>query len=193
MPVENGREAIFTIGHSTREFGDFVKMLQGHAITLLVDIRTIPRSRHNPQFNKETIGKALGAQKIGYLHMEELGGLRKARHDSINTGWRNASFRGYADYMQTGDFEAGIEKLILLGKKEKVAIMCAEGNPFRCHRSLVADALVTKGVMVMHISSPASASAHVVTKFAKVHGTRVTYPGTGIAATDKKLAKLAGD
>ncbi|HQT45431.1 MAG TPA: DUF488 family protein, partial [Candidatus Micrarchaeota archaeon] len=111
----------------------------------------------------------------------------------INTGWRNASFRGYADYMQAGEFETGIEKLILLGKKERVAIMCAEGNPFRCHRSLVADALLARDVGAMHISSPASASAHVMTKFAKVRGIKVTYPGTGKKAADKKQARLEAD
>ncbi|MFA5105968.1 MAG: DUF488 domain-containing protein [Candidatus Micrarchaeia archaeon] len=168
--------AIFTIGHSTRDLAEFEKILLGHSISLLVDIRTIPRSRHTPQFNREGLEKALPRLGIGYLHMEELGGYRKASRDSINTAWRNASFRGYADYMQTGEFAAGIERLITLAKGQKTAIMCAEGNPFRCHRSLVADALEARGVKVMHISGASSASPHAMTKFALVKGKKVSYP-----------------
>ncbi len=171
------KETIFTIGHSTRDIGKFADMLRSHGVTMLADIRTIPRSKHNPQFNKDLLGESLKGFKIGYVHMQELGGLRKAKPDSINTGWRNASFRGYADYMQTQEFKNGLEKLIELGREKKVAIMCAEGSPFRCHRSLVADALAARGIKVIHISSTVNESPHTITRFAKVDGGTVTYPG----------------
>ncbi len=169
---------VYAIGHSTRPLDKFVEILQAHEIALLVDIRTIPKSRHNPQFNAESLETELPKNKIAYRHMKELGGLRHASKDSINTGWENASFRGYADYMQTDEFANAVESLIRLANEHRLAIMCAEGNPFRCHRSLVADALTVRGVQVLHISSRKTAKEHVLTPFAKVDGTRVTYPGT---------------
>jgi uncharacterized protein (DUF488 family) len=168
---------IFAIGHSTRRLSEFVSILQAHSVNLLVDIRTIPKSRHNPQFNQDFLRKKLQAKNIRYVHLKELGGLRYAAKDSVNKGWRNPSFRGFADYMQTEAFSEGLRKLIELGKEKKVAMMCAEGNPFRCHRSLVADALTIRKVKVFHISSRTSAREHVLTKFAVVKGKKITYPG----------------
>ena len=167
---------IYAIGHSTRTVDDFIDILAAHGISLLVDIRTIPKSRHNPQFNEEALRKAVEHRGIAYRHCEELGGLRKAKKDSLNTGWKNASFRGFADYMQTREFASAIRRLMELGKSQRTAIMCAEGNPFRCHRSLVADALTVRKVRVFHISSKTSAREHTITPFAKVDGTKITYP-----------------
>ncbi|HET8719752.1 MAG TPA: DUF488 domain-containing protein [Candidatus Nitrosotenuis sp.] len=167
---------IFAVGHSTREIKSFLELLKAHSIDLLVDIRTIPRSRHNPQFNEENLKKALKDNTIDYIHLTGLGGLRHPHKDSINYGWRNASFRGFADYMQTEEFESSLEELIDLGKKHVVAIMCAEGNPFRCHRSLVADALLARHIKTLHISSVKSSREHALTPFAKVENHKITYP-----------------
>jgi uncharacterized protein (DUF488 family) len=168
---------IYAIGHSTRTLEQFIEILKAHEITLLADIRTIPKSRHNPQFNEESLSRELPQAGIAYRHLKELGGLRHASKGSINTGWENAGFRGYADYMQTREFVGALRDLMRLARGERVAIMCAEGNPFRCHRSLVADALTVRGVRVLHISSRQRAREHTLTPFAKVDGTRVTYPG----------------
>jgi uncharacterized protein (DUF488 family) len=167
---------IYAIGHSTRSLEDFIEILQAHGITLLADIRTVPKSRHNPQFSQESLAQELPRHGIQYRHIKELGGLRHASKDSVNTGWENASFRGYADYMQTQEFQVALTGLIELAHKDRVAIMCAEGNPFRCHRSLVADALTVRGVSVLHISSRKSAKEHRLTPFAHVEGTQITYP-----------------
>jgi uncharacterized protein (DUF488 family) len=167
---------ILTVGHSTRPLGDFVELLKSHGVQRVVDVRTIPRSRHNPQFNRETLSAALRKAKIGYVHLAKLGGLRHASRDSINTGWRNASFRGFADYMQTADFKAGLARLIELAKKKLTAIMCAEAVPWRCHRSLIADALLGRGIPVEHILSGARLQPHKLTPFAVVHGKKITYP-----------------
>lgn len=167
---------IYAIGHSTRPLEKFIEILQAHGVTRLADIRTIPQSRHNPQFNRESLESELPKAGIQYQHLKELGGLRRAAKASINTGWENAGFRGYADYMQTREFASAIRNLMAIAKGERVAIMCAEGNPFRCHRSLVADALTVRGVRVLHISSRKSARGHRLTPFARVEGTQVTYP-----------------
>ena len=143
---------------------------------LLADVRTMPRSRHNPQYNGDVIDKALAAAGIAYRHLPDLGGLRKPRKDSINMGWRNESFRGYADYMQTPAFDAALDELIALSARGCVCIMCAEAVPWRCHRSLVADALAAHGVEVRHIMSPDQTPQHTLTPFADVHGEHVTYP-----------------
>ena len=169
--------AIFTIGHSTRPIHDFLTLLASQGVEQLIDIRTVPRSRTNPQFNRDALPESLKGDGIRYLHMPELGGLRHPRADSTNTGWRNASFRGYADYMQTPEFEEALEKLIELGREKQVAIMCAEAVPWRCHRSLVADALTARGVPVEHIMSATRRDHHKLTPFAKVEGQRVSYPG----------------
>jgi len=168
--------AVFTIGHSTRALDAFIQVLRVHGVTHVVDVRTIPRSRHNPQFNRDTLPEALGLAGIAYTHMEQLGGLRHARPDSPNTGWHNSSFRGFADYMQTPEFEAGLEKLIRLAEQEQVVIMCAEAVPWRCHRSLIADALKVRGVQVQNIIGAGRTQPHVLTPFARVSGTRITYP-----------------
>lgn len=177
---------VFTIGHSTRPIEAFVEMLRAHGVKRLVDVRTIPRSRHNPQFDREALPKSLRSAHVSYTHMKELGGLRHARADSLNTGWRNASFRGYADYMQTPEFEQSLEKLLEMERQEQIAIMCAEAVPWRCHRSLLADALTARGVRVVHIISRTSAHPHEMTPFARVAGTRVTYPGPPPARRTKQ-------
>jgi uncharacterized protein (DUF488 family) len=168
---------ILTIGHSTHTLADFIGLLQAHAVLLVVDIRTVPRSRHNPQFNRDTLPGSLQAAGIGYVHMPGLGGLRHARHDSPNTAWRVASFRGFADYMQTPEFEESLAKLIDTAERNRVALMCAEAVPWRCHRSLIADALLARGITVEHIMSATHRQAHTLTPWANIEGTRVTYPG----------------
>jgi uncharacterized protein (DUF488 family) len=168
---------IFTIGHSTRPIAEFIELLQSDGVAQLLDIRTIPKSRHNPQFNSDALAASLHAAHIQYIHMKELGGLRHARKDSINLGWRNASFRGYADYMQTAEFETALDRAIELAEVGPTALMCAEAVPWRCHRSLVADALLVRGIRVLEIVSAAAPKEHALTPFARVVGTRVTYPG----------------
>ena len=171
-----------TIGHSTRAIEEFVCLLKAHGVTLLIDVRTVPRSRHNPQFNRETLPASLESAGIGYMHMPELGGLRRSTSDSVNTGWQNASFRGYADYMQTPEFDGAIEHLIRLISRERIAIMCAEAVPWRCHRSLIADALLVRGIRTEEIVSTTRTRTHVLTPFAQVDGSRIFYP----KATSKK-------
>ncbi|MBI3666705.1 MAG: DUF488 domain-containing protein [Acidobacteria bacterium] len=168
---------LLTIGHSTLPLEAFLRILQAHGVERLADVRTIPRPRHNPQFNRETLPAALETAGIRYTHLSGLGGLRHARRDSVNTGWRNTSFRGYADYMQTPEFEENLQTLMNLAEKERVAIMCAEAVPFRCHRSLIADALSVRGVRVEHVRSLEKRDPHAITPFARVEGTRITYPG----------------
>ena len=174
---------IMTIGHSTHSLAEFVKLLEAHGVEKVVDVRTIPRSKHNPQFNKDTLPNALGT--IGYIHISGLGGLRHAKTDSPNTGWRNASFRGFADYMQTEEFEKNLEKLIEIAAKRQIVIMCAEAVPWRCHRSLIADALTVRKIHVEHIYSATNIKLHELTPFAKVKGTHITYPAD--ASTQKNL------
>ena len=153
-------------------------MLRAHGVNRVVDVRTIPRSRTNPQYNRESLAESLAEASIGYTHAAELGGLRHARKDSINTGWRNASFRGYADYMQTPEFETAIESLIAGAQREQITIMCAEAVPWRCHRSLIGDALKVRGIAVEDIMSTTRTQPHELTSFAKVNGTQVTYPAS---------------
>lgn len=168
--------AILTIGHSTLSLEEFIGLLTAHGVAVVVDIRTVPRSRHNPQFNKETLPDALKAAGIGYVHMAELGGLRHPRKDSPNTAWRNSSFRGFADYMQTPEFDLGVQSVITLARKNRIALMCAEAVPWRCHRSLIADKLLVKGIHAEHIMSPTNRRSHVLTPWARVAGTHITYP-----------------
>jgi uncharacterized protein (DUF488 family) len=167
---------IFTVGHSTLPLESFVELLQAYGIERLADIRTIPRSRRNPQFNADTLPVELAKQGIEYQPMPELGGLRHARKDSPNMGWRNDSFRGYADYMQTAAFAEAVEILLKLGREKRMAIMCAEAVPWRCHRSLVADALLVRDVPVVEILSATDWRPHKLTGFAAVDGFSVTYP-----------------
>lgn len=168
--------SVFTIGHSTRTIEEFIEILKAYQIEEVVDIRTVPRSRRVPQFNHDTLPERLEKEGIGYIHMKGLGGLRHPAVDSPNTGWRNASFRGFADYMQTEEFEKNIEELLKTSKGKRVALMCAEALPWRCHRSLVADALSVRKIDVTHIFSRTSHKPHKLTPFAKVSGRRITYP-----------------
>jgi len=168
--------AIFTVGHSTLPIERFIELLETYGIQCLADIRTVPRSRHNPQFNEDALQQALGAHGIEYVALRTLGGLRHARKDSINTGWRNTGFRGYADYMQTGEFGEGLEQLTALSHTKRTAIMCAEAVPWRCHRSVVADALSVRGIAVVEILSSSDYRAHKLTPFAHIDGTAITYP-----------------
>ena len=175
-PAGKTPTVVLTIGHSTRDLETFLRLLQAHAVTRIVDVRTIPKSRHNPQFNKETLPAALRTVGIAYQHMSELGGLRHPLPNSLNQAWRNASFRGFADYMQTSEFDEGLQKLIEMAHNERIALMCAEAVPWRCHRSLIADALLARGVRVEHILSEARSQIHVIRPWACVKRNRVTYP-----------------
>lgn len=168
---------LYTIGHSTRTASELVEALRAAGVSVLADIRTVPRSRRNPQFDGEALRSTLASNGIRYEHLAKLGGLRRARKDSQNTAWRNASFRGYADYLQTADFELGLDELRALTDGGTVALMCAEAVPWRCHRSLVADVLTVRGADVRHIVGNAPPSAHRLTRFARVSGASVTYPG----------------
>lgn len=166
---------IYTIGHSTRSLEELLAALQSFGVDRLLDIRAIPRSRHNPQFNKDTLPEKLASEGIQYLHVHSLGGLRHALKNSPNDAWRNASFRGFADYMQTPGFEEGLAALKMQAEEGRPALMCAEAVPWRCHRSLIADVLVARGAKVQHISGPARAKPHRIAPFAKVQEGHVTY------------------
>jgi uncharacterized protein (DUF488 family) len=180
------KSVVLTVGHSTRSWKDFLGLLRAHGVQRVVDVRSIPRSRHNPQFNRETLPAKLRAAGIAYVHLRKLGGLRRACPDSTNAGWRNASFRGFADYMQTPEFAAGLERLLKLAQQKRSAIMCAEAVPWRCHRSLIADALVVRGIRVEDIMTPTRSRIHTLTSFAcarknRVQGWRITYPAARAA------------
>jgi 3-methyladenine DNA glycosylase/8-oxoguanine DNA glycosylase len=174
---------LYTLGHSTRTLEELVQLLRAFEISVVADIRTMPRSRHNPQFNADALRPRLRARRLRYVHLAQLGGLRHATPSSPNTAWRNASFRGYADYMRTEQFEAGLARLRALADGATVALMCAEAVPWRCHRSLVADALTARGATVKHITSATHAAPHRMTPFAEVQGSRVWYPGEDALAT----------
>lgn len=169
---------VYALGHSTLEPDGFVAILKAHGVTHLVDVRTVPRSRRVPWTNVENLPGILAREGIGHSHAPDLGGLRKPRPESVNAGWRNDSFRGYADHMQTPAFRAALDALVRLARRETPALMCAEAVPWRCHRSLVADALVARGVEVLQIVN-GEAKPHRMTPFAKVDGTNVTYPPPG--------------
>jgi len=185
-----GRPLILTVGHSTRPRQEFIDLLRAHDVKQLIDIRKIPRSRHNPQFNRPVLSRALTRRDIGYRHMAGLGGLRHSRRDSINTGWRNKSFRGYADYMQTSAFQIALQKLMALATRKRVALMCGEAVPWRCHRSLIADALLIRGFPVEEIQSATRRRPHSLTPWIQVEGTRITYPSAPAAT---RRHGLAGD
>jgi uncharacterized protein (DUF488 family) len=167
---------VYTVGHSTRPIDAFVALLAAHGVDVVADVRTVPRSRHNPQFAREALQASLAAHGIDYAGFPGLGGFRHARADSPNAGWRNASFRGYADYMQTPAFADSLARLLALAREHTVAAMCAEAVPWRCHRSLIADALLVRGVRVEEIVSELRADVHRLTPFARVEGTAITYP-----------------
>ncbi|KXK30004.1 MAG: hypothetical protein UZ01_01788 [Candidatus Brocadia sinica] len=178
--------AVLTIGHSTHTLDVFIKLLQAHGVKHVIDVRTVPRSRRNPQFNRETLPNSLKAAGIAYTHKPGLGGLRRPRPDSPNAGWRNASFRGFADYMQTPEFRENLETLTELASKDRIALMCAEALPWRCHRSLIADALLVREIQVEHIMNEKHRQAHKLTPWAVINGANITYPPasaqTGIEA-----------
>lgn len=171
---------VFTIGHSTRGIEEFIGLLKTHDITQLVDIRTIPQSRHNPQFGQTQLQASLREAGMKYVYLKKLGGLRSAVKESVNTAWRNKSFRNYADYMQTADFADGMDELMQRARTETSAIMCAEAVPWRCHRSLVGDALLARGVPVCEIIGSGAIRKHGMTSFAVVDGTRITYPQSAL-------------
>jgi uncharacterized protein (DUF488 family) len=177
---------IYTIGHSTRTFDELVSLLKAHGVVQLADVRTVPRSRRHPHFALDALAQSLPAAGITYRHFAGLGGLRKPRRDSPNTAWRHEGFRGYADYMGTAAFERALEELIdfAAGGRDRgqvseipTAIMCAEAVWWRCHRQLIADALVARGIEVRHIMTAESAPPHKLTEFAHAAGEKITYPG----------------
>lgn len=167
---------VFTVGHSTRTIEEFVHLLKAHGIQRVIDVRSIPRSRHNPQFNRDQLPAVLQRFGIDYGHMPGLGGRRHARRDSSNTGWRNVSFRGYADYMETPAFKESLNRCIALAHDDRVALMCAEAVPWRCHRSLIADALLARGMEVSDITSAMQVRPYSLTSWARIRGADVTYP-----------------
>jgi uncharacterized protein (DUF488 family) len=187
--------SILTVGHSNRSLEDFLALLKAHGVQRLVDVRTVPRSRHNSQFNRlpavagGALPQTLRRARIAYTHLATLGGLRRASRDSVNTGWNNLSFRGFADYMQTPEFAAGLARLEKLAQTKRCAIMCAEAVPWRCHRSLLADALTVRGHAVEHIMTLTRRNLHKLTPFARVRGKRITYPAT--RATRAQAAKMS--
>jgi uncharacterized protein (DUF488 family) len=167
---------VLTVGHSTRRLAQFVALLKAHSVARLMDVRTVPRSRHNPQFNIDTLPAELAANGIAYEHVAGLGGFRRPHPGSLNTGWRNLSFRGFADYMQTSEFAENLAALIAKAMRDRIVLMCAEAVPWRCHRSLIADALLVHDLCVEEIISETRRQAHALTAFAHVSGTTITYP-----------------
>ena len=176
MPKEELSPLVMTIGHSTRTIEEFIHLLRVHGATCIVDVRTVPRSAHNPQFNKASLARYLKKFGLKYVHLPGLGGLRHAERDSPNGGWRNASFRGYADYMQTHEFVENLEKAIRMAEQDRIALMCAEALPWRCHRSLIADGLLVRGIRTEDIMSVTRRQVHTLTPFAQVRGTTIAYP-----------------
>jgi uncharacterized protein (DUF488 family) len=180
---------VFTIGHSTRPIDEFIGLLRAHGVERVVDVRRLPGSRRNPQYDREQLARSLRRAKIRYRHLPGLGGRRKASPRSRNTAWRNASFRGYADYMETARFRASLAALLAMSVRERVVLMCAEAVPWRCHRSLIADALLVRGVDVRDIASMTSARPHRLTPWARVRGTQITYPETGSQTPARRTGK----
>ncbi len=170
------RPLIFTIGHSTRPLNEFIQLLKAYQVKVLVDVRKVPWSKHNPQFNQETFGEKLKDNGLKYIHMPKLGGFRRPKPDSLNLGWKSPGFRGFADYMQSREFEENLEELIKIAIQKRVSIMCAEALPWRCHRSLISDALMVKGFRVEHILGLNQSQSHKIHSFAKVEGGALTYP-----------------
>jgi uncharacterized protein (DUF488 family) len=167
---------VLTIGHSTRPIGEFLSILSENGVDLLADVRTVPKSAYNPQYWGTTLRKSLKVAGIDYRHFPDLGGLRKPKPGSVHTGWRNRSFHGYADHMESPEFLASLDEVIRLSRAgTRIALMCAEAVPWRCHRNLIADALVVRGLEVGHIMGPGKVSKHTVTKWATVIGKRIIY------------------
>lgn len=181
---------VCTVGHSNRTLAEFLDLLRHNNIQHVLDVRTVPHSLHNPQFGQQLLQESLKAGGIHYTHLPILGGLRKTHADSPNGAWRNASFRGYADYMQTADFALGVQQVIELAKTEQCTLMCAEAVPWRCHRSLIGDALVVRGVKVEDIIGPRGRSVHKLTPWSHVEGTQITYPPEATKAPDAQNARV---
>lgn len=177
---QDSEPVVLTVGHSTRPLAEFVALLKAHTVARLIDVRTVPRSRHNPQFDRDTLPAALALDGIGYEHVAGLGGFRRTHSRSLNLGWRNLSFRGYADYMQTSEFTERLADLIAGATRERLVLMCAEAVPWRCHRSLIADALLVHGLRVEEILSGTRRQVHALTPFARVSGTVITYPSEAL-------------
>ncbi len=175
MPATDG-PLVCTIGHSNRSLADFIALLQANMVDRVLDVRTVPRSRHNPQFNRDALPASLAEAGIAYEHLPGLGGLRHPRRDSMNGGWHNDSFRGYADYMQTPEFADSVHHVVELARRQRCALMCAEVVPWRCHRSMIADALLVRGIVVDDIIGTAARKPHALTAFAQVEGDTITYP-----------------
>ena len=175
-PFALSKPLVCTIGHSNRLIEEFVDLLLINGVARVLDVRTVPRSRHNPQFNLDALPATLGAVEIAYCHLPGLGGLRRALAESPNTGWNNLSFRGYADYMQTDEFNENVQRVVELANSERCALMCAEAVPWRCHRSLIGDALLVRGIRVEDIVGPKGRRPHAMTAFARVDGLQITYP-----------------
>ena len=175
---------VWTIGHGTKPLRDFLALLQTQGIRVVADVRTLPRSRRNPHFSREALGEALAAEGIGYTHLPQVGGLRKPRPDSRNTGWKDDAFRGYADYMETPEFAAGLRDVIDAAGQAPTALMCAESDWRHCHRGLLSDALKTAGVRVLHLTSEAEPEEHPYTRPARIVGGRLTYSDPGRFAAD---------
>ena len=186
LKTEESSPLVMTIGHSTHTIEEFISLLQAHGATCVVDVRTVPRSWHNPQFDQASLPQSLKRAGVKYVHMPGLGGLRHTKGDSPNAGWRNASFRGYADYMQTPEFAQSLEELIRLAKQDRIVLMCAEAVPWRCHRSLIADALLVRGIITEDIMTVSHRQVHTLTPFAKVRGTAITYPTAVSGRTQRK-------
>jgi uncharacterized protein (DUF488 family) len=167
---------VLTIGHSTRTLEEFVKLLEAYGVSLVVDVRSVPRSRHNPQFNKEALPDYLKHYGIRYMHLPDIGGLRHPKPNSVNNAWTNPGFRGYADYMQTQEFIDNLLKIVALAKENRLTLMCAEALPWRCHRILISDALVARHIRVEHIIGLNCVIRHEISEFAHVEGTKITYP-----------------
>ena len=189
MAEKHTKPLVQTIGHSTRPITEFLHLLQAHEVTCIVDVRTIPRSRHNPQFNADSLPGSLSKAQIDYRHMPALGGLRRTSAASANIGWHNTSFRGFADYMQTPEFAHALEELVNLAHGQQVALMCAEAVPWRCHRSLIADALLVHRIPVEHIMSLSHRQQHTLTPFAKVDGHQIIYPSDEPRPRGKQLLR----
>lgn len=170
------KTTIYTVGHSTRPIEEFIEILKAYGVETLVDVRKIAGSRRNPQYGEKALNASLGASGIAYLRLEGLGGRRRTSAESVNTGWRNLSFRGYADHMQSAEFQASLDELMAVGAAKPTVIMCAEAVPWRCHRSLIGDALLVRGVEVLDIFDAKNCRPHKLTPFAKVDGQKITYP-----------------
>lgn len=174
------KNTIYTVGHSIRTKEDFIILMKKYEIGMVVDVRKIAKSRHNPQYGEDILDKSLNEYNISYIHIEGLGGLRPTTKESVNSAWINGSFRGYADYMQTNQFAESLDELIALAKEKQTVIMCAEAVPWRCHRSLIGDALVIRNIDVVDIFGLESSKPHRLTSFANVIGHVITYPKSNI-------------